>query len=578
MRCASHGAPERRWGWMAAVRGSWSLLLLAACTPAPPVATRADGTPLPEAVVVPMFEGLSGRTWWFASAPDHVPAIGVDGPLRLWAVPPANAEGGGPGEAAWLRIASPGEESLTLDVGHGLAELEEPLLVLRLMEGLSAADPSVLFGLDRRDLARSARIALDEGACPLWRRIVPLRASGGRLLTEPGEARWSCDRPIAWLPAGAEPRMMEPRLAGTFVAPGSVVLPLGEPGRASAWTETIPGGWALLADGARCQQESLQGRFSGVAFDAVTPGPLRLAALEEIAPSTLRLGPVAELQAREGGALWMGLLPGLGPTPASLRVEPEVLRPSSEEGPPLELVMHELGAAQLRLPALSFRVPFSHDRPVELQGLERGPWALDVTVGAEGWLVRGFEATTLEAPTGVLLQPTLRVVRGGELQLASPEAWPTRGPHLLTLFGEGERIDLSVDFRPQGHVIFGQPPLVPDGSYIAWLRAEVGSGAARDVAFTAVDVTLGEPLALESGPGLTFVQDSDGTTGPTGRMVLFVDEDGLPLGRGAHAVPRRRADGAYELPGVGPEARLVDAATRELVLDRGVPAAGYSVE
>ena len=136
------------------------------------------------------------------------------------------------------------------------------------------------------------------------------------------------------------PGPIEPRLAGSFVAPSSVVLPLGEPERASAWTETIPGGWALLADGARCQQESLLGRFSGVAFDGVTPGPLRLAALEEIAPSTLRLGSVAELQAREGGSLWMGLLPGLGPAPASLRVEPEVVRPSSEEGPPLELVLH----------------------------------------------------------------------------------------------------------------------------------------------------------------------------------------------------------------------------------------------
>lgn len=558
---------------------SAGLLLLAAasCAPEPPEALRADGAELPGVRVVPLLEELSGRTWWFASAPDHVPALGLEGPLRLWAVPQPGGEGGGPGEACWLRVASPGEARLTVDVGAGMHELEDELLVLQLLEGLSAVDPSVLFGLDRRDLARTASLALAEGAAPLWRRIVPLRESGGRILVEPGEHRWGCADPVGWLPVDAEPQGFEPRVGGAFLAPAEVVLPSGPANTASVWTESIPGGWALIADGLRCQQASLQGRFSGVAFPEVVAGPLHLAALEEVGPSTFRLAGRRDLQHRDGEGLWLGTLDGEGPAPASLRVEPAITRPEAEEGPPLELVLHDQGALQLRRPALAFRLPFADDGPVELQDLGRGPWRVDLEVAAEGWLVRGFEAEVLEDPVGILLEPEVRVVRGGPLELADPAAWPTRGPHLLTLFAPEERIDLTVDLRPEGHAVFGQVPRVPDGSYLAWLRAEVGDGSARDVAFAAVEVRLGEPLALSADAGLTLVQDA-GEEGPTGRMLIHVDGDGRPLGRGAHAVPRRRADGSFALAGVHPDMRLVDAATGEVVFDRGVPSAGYSVE
>jgi hypothetical protein len=553
------------------------LLVAAACAPEPPEALRADGAELPGVRVVPLLEELDGRTWWFASAPDHVPALGLEGTLRLWALPQPGGEGGGPGEACWLRVASPGEARLTVDIGAGMPELEDELLVLQLLEGLSAVDPSVLFGLDRRDLARTARAALDEGASPLWRRIVPLRESGGRILAEPGEHRWGSLDPVGWLPVNAEPQGFEPRVGGSFVAPAEVVLPLGPANTASVWTESVPGGWALLADGLRCQQAPLQGRFSGVAFPDALAGPLHLAALEEVGPSTFRLGGRRDLQHRDGEGLWLGTLDGEGPAAASLRVEPVITRPEAEEGPPLELVLHDQGALQLRRPALSFRLPFANDAPVELQALGRGPWRVDVEVTAEGWLVRGFDTQVLEEPVGILLQPEVRVVRGGALELAEPAAWPTRGPHLLTLFGTEERIDLPVDFRPEGHVVFGQVPEVPDGSYRAWLRAEVGDGSARDVAFAGVEVRLGEPLVLVPDAGLTLVQGA-GDEGPTGRMLIQVDGEGQPLGRGAHAVPRRRADGSFVLAGVHPDMRLVDAATGALVFDRGVPSAGYSVE
>jgi hypothetical protein len=488
------------------------------------------------------------------------------------------------GAAHWFDLRNPTEMSFVLDLSPAAIDPLPEFLLLRLREQLSVWRPQLLVMLESNDLTRAAQEALapQSSGGLLWlgkRRILP---GGGRGIVPPSCTDWSCDQALVWTPADAAACNLDGRTSGAMPTPEEfsgrlwIVVP-AVPGSAICWDESPSPSLVVLGDQAGSQQRELSGR--GAFFEQVTPGPARLALLGPTEKHAVSVQLVSDLQLDAGRVAWLGSYKAPEPHGSILSVAVDLDVQGDLDGELIDLEIAGQGALLQGQPGITLRLPLRADGTLVVRGLDEGFWGLRIVAPA-GWLLEGQSEQSLELGAEAACSFDLVALPAVDLEVELASTWGSRGPHLLTLHGSRGRLDLSLDLRREGWILWNSAHRIPIGDYLVWLRPRAADPKGRDVAFGWVTVGLDGRILLAPEPGLVLVEEAavGERASPRGRPLLLATDMGEALDPPLRIVPRRRSDGNAATELLSAKMVLLDEVSGARVFDRGLPAAGYFVE
>ncbi len=565
-----------------------------ACGRPSPVVLDPSGDVVSDARADYLFSDEEGRDWFLCGAPGFFFSLAVSEgesmPVSLVPKPSSEQSSGVPdhapvdGAAHWFDLRNPTDMGFVLDLSPAPVDPLPEFLLLRLREQLSVRRPELLLMLESKDLTRAAQEALapqSRGGL-LWfgkRRVPP---GGGRGSVPPSCTEWSCDQALVWTPADAAASNLDGRTSGAMPTPAEfsgrawIVAP-AVPGSAICWDESPFPSLVVLGDQAGSQQRELSGR--GAFFEQVTPGPARLALLGPIEKHPVDLQFVSDLQLDDGRIAWLGSYNAPDPQGGTLSVALDLDVQGDLDGELMYLELASQGALLQGQPGITVRLPLRADGTLVVRGLDEGFWGLRIVAPA-GWMLEGQSEQSLELGAEAACSFDLVALPAVDLEVDLASTWRSRGPHLLTLHGSRGRLDLSLDLRREGGILWNSAHRIPIGDYFVWMRPRAADPKGRDVAFDRVTVGLDGRILLVPEPGLVLVETATAgeRASPRGRPLLLASDAGEALDPPLRIVPRLRGDGNAASELLSSKMILLDEVSGARVFDRGLPATGYSVE
>ncbi|HIG87980.1 MAG TPA: hypothetical protein EYQ25_13195 [Planctomycetes bacterium] len=565
-----------------------------ACGRPSPAVLDPSGEVVPDARADYLFSDEEGRDWFLCGAPGFLFSLAVSEgestSVILVPKPSSEQSSGIPdhapmeGAAHWFDLRNPTDMGFVLDLSPAPMDPLPEFLLLRLREQLSVWRPHLLVMLKSKDLTRAAQEALapqSRGGL-LWvgkRRVPP---GGGRGIVPPSCTDWSCDQALVWTPADAAACNLDGRTSGAMPTPAEflgrawIVVP-AVPGSAICWDESPSPSLVVLGDQAGSQQRELAGR--GAFFEQVTPGPARLALLGPPEKHPVHVQLVPDLQLDAGRIAWLGSYNAPEPQGSVLSVAVDLDVQGDLDGEWIDLEIASQGALLQGQPGITLRLPLWADGTLLVRGLDEGFWGLRIVAPA-GWLLEGQSEQSLELGAEAACTFDLVALPAVDLEVDLASTWGSRGPHLLTLHGSRGRLDLSLDLRREGGILWNSAHRIPIGDYLVWMRPRAADPRGRDVAFARVSVGLDGRILLVPEPGLVLVEEAapGERASPRGRPLLLATDVGGALDPRLRIVPRRRSDGNAATELLSSKMILLDEVGGARVFDRGLPAAGYSVE
>lgn len=570
---------------------SLGLLVCFACGQEGPLMLSPAGQSIPGAESVLLFEAMPEHAihgdWYLCTAPEFLPCLAVEnGPRKPVHMVPKPAEDGSyrEGGANWFELRNPSGLPFVLDL---CPEPIEPLAAffrLRLAESLSHSLPHIFALLEPRDVERAVGGALGKNAHGghLWLSRRAIVGLGGRCLLPTTVKQWVSDQPLVWFPSTAEPGVFSAKTGGELPSPTEVlsspwVVCRADPGSALCLDEEGSGGFVVLAGPRGSQQRELAGE--GAYFEQVDPGVFDLAILGNGVHGSMDVQVIEGRQMSAGQVTWLGDFPAPQPVDSALtvRVDLDVRGESPEE--PFQVKVSSAGLFQGGRSQVEILLPLPPDGFLVVTGLPVGLWLVSVEAPKD-WMLQGDPGQSVQIAGDASCSLKLTAARAAIIGLDLGDHWRSRGPHLLTLWDEHGRRDMTVDLRPRGEVLWNSDHQVPLGSYLCWFRPRDLQPMGQDVAYGTVEIGDKGVLRLEPEPGLVLVEAPvEGTAiPPRGQTLLLADSSGQALDPPLLIVPGRRQDGSAATGLLSASMILVHQASGKRVFDRGEPGTGYSVE